>query len=191
MGFLSELTRTWTKALRLQKLQKAITSPNRNVLETASDLSCLLGNDEPSKKGRALEEYFDLCESDDGVKRVMAREDLSRFDLKGIVVRLLARGLGEWIQGHYIALSTIAYAEPLQYFIYAEKRGVGRQQISFDLLEYWEGRITARELLQQIPEECEAVEPQMHDPGEGRLEEKPTDMWQRTLSVQARTEQLR
>lgn len=103
-----------------------------------------------SEKDRALEEFLDLCESDDGVKKVMAIEHLSRSDLKQFYIRLSAAGLGQWIKGHYAALSTIAYVEPLQYLVRAEKRGIGWQTIVFNLLEYWEDKIPSGGLLRQV-----------------------------------------
>ncbi len=94
-----------------------------------------------SKKDLALEEYLDLCESDAGVKNVMKIEHLSRADLEQIYIRLLAAGLGQWIKGHYVALSTIAYFEPLQYLVRAEKRGVSWEVILSSLIEYWDGKV--------------------------------------------------
>ncbi len=103
-----------------------------------------------SEKDRALEEFLDLCESDDGVKKVMEIEHLSRSDLKQLYIRLSAAGLGQWINGHYAALSTIAYVEPLRYLVRAQKRGVGWQEIVYNLLAYWEGKIPQGGLLRQV-----------------------------------------
>jgi hypothetical protein len=152
MGFLSKVTQSWTKSSRLHKFQKAIAPPHQRISEVVSDLTCLLERGgATSEKERAFVKFLDLCETDDGVRKIMESEHLSRSDLKGLVVRLLASGLGEWIKGHYAALSTIAYVEPLQYVVRAERRGVSWQEIYFNLLEYWEGRIPAHQWLSQVP----------------------------------------
>lgn len=151
MRFLSKVTGSWNKSARLHRLAKAIAPPNQRVSEVVADLMCSMEQAETSEKRRALESFLDLCESDDGVRKVMESEHLSRLDLKGIAVYLLARGLGEWIKGHYVALSTIAYVEPLQYFVRAERRGASPQHIFLNLLEYWDGRIPAGELISRIP----------------------------------------
>ena len=153
MGLLSKSTLSWKRFYRLQKLEKTIAPPNERVPDVACDLTCMLTGGETREKEGAIVEFFDLCESDDGVRKVMEHEHLSRLDLKGIVVSLLTRGLGEWIKGHYAALSTIAYVEPLQYVVRAERRGVSWQEIYFNLLEYWEGRIPSHQWLGQVPRE--------------------------------------
>ena len=149
MGFFSNLAGSWKKSSRLQDLQKVIAPPNQNLNDLVSGIKRSLESG-MSEKDRALEDFLDLCESDDGVKKVMAIEHLSRSDLKQLYIRLSAAGLGQWIKGHYAALSTIAYVEPLQYLVRAEKRGIGWQTIVFNLLEYWEGKIPSGGLLRQV-----------------------------------------
>jgi hypothetical protein len=154
MSFLSNVTLPWRKSSRVHKLQKVMAPPNQRIPEVVSDLTRLLERGgATSERERALEKFLDLCESDDGVRTVMEIEHISRSDLKELVVRLLASGLGEWIKGHYAALSTIAYVEPLQYVIRAERRGVSWQELYFNLLEYWEGRIPSHQWLGQVPRE--------------------------------------
>jgi hypothetical protein len=122
MGFFSNLTRSWKKSSRLQELQKIIAPPNRNTNDVISEFRRSLASG-MSEKDRALEEFLDLCESDDGVKKIMENEHISRIDLKQLYVQLSAAGLGQWINGHYAALSSIAYVEPLQYLVRAQKKG--------------------------------------------------------------------
>lgn len=149
MGFFSYLTRSWQKSSRLQELERLIAPPDQGIGDIVST-AVKSSSGEISQKDRALEEFLDLCESDDNVKKVMAIEHLSRSDLKQLYVRLSAAGLGQWIKGHYAALSTIAYVEPLQYLVRAEKRGIGWQTIVFNLLEYWEEKIPSGGLLRQV-----------------------------------------
>ena len=75
-----------------------------------------------------------LCEQDGGIRKVMEFEHLLRSDLEKLYWQLAVAGLGQWIKGHYAALSTIADVEPL---------------IS-DLLAYWEGRIPQGALLNKV-----------------------------------------
>ena len=71
----------------------------------------------------------------------MALEQLTRSDLERLYSNLSINGLGQWVKGHYAALSTIAYAEPLLYAVQAEKQGASIRDTAFILLEYWEGKI--------------------------------------------------
>ena len=152
MNLLSTVTRSWKKSSQVQRLEKVIVPPNESIPEQVAGLTCLLERGSgASEKESALEKFLDLCEADEGVKTVMEREHLSRTDLRRLVVRLLDSGLGEWIKGHYAALSTIAYLEPLQYIVRSQRQGFDWQHIYFHLLEYWEQRIPPRELLGYHP----------------------------------------
>ena len=126
-----------------------IAPPGRGIDDVVSDFRRSLESG-TNEKERALEEFLDLCEADEGVKKVMESEHLTRTDLKQIYVSFSVAGLGRWVKGHYTALSTIAYAEPLLYAVRAQKQGTDRLQIAFNLLEYWENKIPQGGLLRQI-----------------------------------------
>jgi ATP phosphoribosyltransferase regulatory subunit HisZ len=149
MGFFSNLTRSWKKSSRLRELQLKIAPPGRGIKDMVSDLRRSLDTG-TNERERALEEFLDLCETDEGVKETMKIEDLSRTDLKQLYIQLSVNGLGQWVKGHYAALSTVAYAEPLQYAVRARKRGTGLQEIAFNLLEYWEDKIPQGGLLRRV-----------------------------------------
>ena len=147
MRFLS-----WKRGSTLYKLQKAIVPPHQSLAENVASLRCSLASGGASETGRILEQYFDLCEADNDVRKVMESEDLVRFDLRGVLMRLLQRGLGEWINNHYVALSTISRATPLQYFVRSERGGVSPEEIYIRLVKYWQGRMSAQELLDPLPQ---------------------------------------
>lgn len=141
MGFFSNVTRSWKKSSRLAELQKTISPPNQSIGDLVANAA---------RRDQALEEFLDLCESDEGVQQVMKIEGLSRSDLKQMYVRLSAAGLGQWIKGHHVALSSIAYVEPLQYVFRAQKHGVAWMEVVSNLLAYWEGQVPQGALLNQV-----------------------------------------
>lgn len=149
MGFFSNLTRSWQKSSRLQELERLIAPPDQSIGDMVS-AAVKSSSGEISQKDRALEEFLDLCVADEGVKKVMEVEHLSRSDLKELYTRLLAAGLGQWIKGHYVALSTIAYVEPLQYTVRAQRMGNSWPRILSDLLAHWEERIPSGALLSKV-----------------------------------------
>jgi hypothetical protein len=105
------------------------------------------GNSEHEK---ALEQFLDLCVHDDGIRKLMEIESLSRSDLKEIYHRLCRAGLGQWIKGHYAALSTIAYGEPLLFVVRAERAGMNLREIAPVLLRYWSNEIPQGGLLRAV-----------------------------------------
>lgn len=78
MGIFSSLARSFKKSNKLQKLQKEI-SPPRQSVEDWVDLTRPGGI---SRREQALEEFLDLCESDEGVANVIKQYNLNRGDLK-------------------------------------------------------------------------------------------------------------
>lgn len=149
MGFFSSLTGSFKKSKKLQKLQKQISPPGQSVGDLVSDFKQTLSSG-VNQKDKALEEFLNLCESDEGVAKVMSQYNLSRSDLKDIYIRLSAAGLGQYIKGHHAALSSIAYYEPLLYIVESEKRGENWSTIVGNLLYYWDGKIPQSGLINQL-----------------------------------------
>ena len=149
MGFFSALIGSFKKSKNLRKLQLLISPPNQNIEDIASNFidSIQSGRNDSDE---AIEEYLDLCINDEGVKKVMMEYDLSRDDLKKVYSNLLITGLGQWIKGHYAALSTIAYYEPLLFYVESEKRDGSYLETAGALLSYWEGRIPQGGLLKAL-----------------------------------------
>lgn len=149
MGFFSAIAKSAKKSKRLRKLQLIISPPGQAIEDiTSSFMSSLTSGKD--KEGQALEDFLDLCEDDDGVKTVMGEYDLKREDLIIIYKKLRAIGLGQWVKGHYVALSTIAYYEPLLFVVESERRGVPFMEVVGSLLDYWDGRIKQGALLESL-----------------------------------------
>jgi hypothetical protein len=149
MGILSTLVHSWRKSSSLRRLQLKIAPPGQTVDDVVAVLLKDLqsGNSEQEK---ALEQFLDLCVHDDGIRKLMELESLSRSDLKEIYHRLCRAGLGQWIKGHYAALSTIAYGEPLLFVVRAERAGMNLREIASVLLRYWSNEIPQGGLLRAV-----------------------------------------
>jgi hypothetical protein len=141
--------KSWRRSWKRYKLQLQIDSPNPVGSGPLSHIIILLSR-RPDDGERALAEYIDLCESDEGVAKVMETEQLSRSGLQEIYGHLLANGLDRWVKGHHAALSSIAYPEPLYFASRAPNKGMGWREIAFSLLEYWEGRLPEGELFDRV-----------------------------------------
>ena len=149
MGLFSSLAGSFKKSKKLQKLQKQISPPGQSAGDLVSDFKQSLASG-TSRRDQALEEFLDLCESDEGVSKVMHQYNLSRDDLKNIYIRLNTAGLGQYIKGHHAALSSIAYYEPLLYIVESEKRGEGWSNIVGNILYYWDGTIPQSGLINKL-----------------------------------------
>ena len=136
MRLLSNIVRSWKKSRRLRALQLKIAS----------------GRDD------TLEDFLDLCVEDANVAGVMKNYNLSRDSLKELYRQLRAVGLGQWVKGHFVALSTLAYYEPLLYAVESRRRVKENPEKAADawidevstLLDYWEGKIPQGKLLDRL-----------------------------------------
>jgi len=134
MGLFSSFKKSWEKSGKLRKLQKRIYSAQINF--------------EGEEEKQLMNKYFEeICLQDEGVVSIINDYGLSKDDLYQYFISLSAAGLGQWIKGHYVPLSTIAYHEPLLYLVESEKRDVSRLTILENILDYWKGSINQGQLL--------------------------------------------
>lgn len=149
MGLFSTLAGSYKKSKKLRKLQLKISPPDQSVNDIASNFVTSLksGGDEENE---ALEKFLDLCINDEGVANVLSQYDMDRNDLKDIYWHLARNGFGQWINGHHVALSTIAYYEPLLFVVESRRREVPVRELATALFAYWEGKVTQGELLRSL-----------------------------------------
>lgn len=137
MGFFTRIIRSWNKSSKLQKLEYKISPPPKRDFSVDTTRFSISGREE---QARAFEEFLDLCERDKNVSMVMMLEGLNRSDLKELYKLLMLNGLGQWVKGHQMALSTLAYPEPLRYTVRAQKQDVNIREIVVNLMDYWDDK---------------------------------------------------
>ena len=140
------------KSMKIRKLQKKLAStsganPKNDRLKQMLDGF--------SERNEALSDYLDFCVSDKQIEFVMEHYEVSRSDLERIYHRLALHGLAIWIKGHYVAASSIAYAETLTFLIAAERIENSEDRIAdFEmseiLMDYWNGDIPAGGLYKML-----------------------------------------
>src|SRR5712671_4873776 len=133
MLFFPKLRKSWKRTNALRELQIAVAWAARSADSGAT--------------AQAIERYLDLCIADLDLRAVLQRNHLGREDLRTRYEWLSAGGLARWVKGHYTALSSIAYVEPLEYLARSERRGEDRVAICGILLDYWLGSISKERLL--------------------------------------------
>ena len=149
MRILRSICNSMRKSQRIRRLQLRISPPNQSPEDMVSQFREILESGEDDS-AHALEEFLDLCVTDEGVQKVMTQYDLDREDLKRICVQLTANGLGQWIKGHYAAASSVAYFEPLLFAVESERREVSAREVAGRLLLYWEGKMRQGELIKLL-----------------------------------------
>jgi len=142
MGIFSRVKKSFKKSDELQRLQKIIAPPQGQltsdyVRDVVSQIHS--GSSNASGSSSALEEYLDLCESDEAIAEIMSETKLTRENLKQLYITLESTGMG-WVKGHYTPLSTIAYREPLLYCMNEQGKS-SMVTVAGNLTAYWKGAI--------------------------------------------------
>src|SRR3989344_3586084 len=145
MNFFSTILYSIRKSTKLRKLQSALAN-----IPLPQDVSALISWSE--KRENLLSEYVDFCLADPGVFKVMKDFNITKKDIKEIYNQLLASGAGQWQGGHYVALSTLAYAQPLEYFLKAKKNHKSDLEIMYNLTVYFEKGMNQNLLKKQLVE---------------------------------------
>ena len=108
----------------------------------------------PQGRQAAFEHYLDLCEAEANIAPFMTEQNLTRNDLTRIYHALQETPLACWKDDHYLPLSTLAYLEPLAYFVISEKNGEAFADIVAVLKEYWDGDIVRGALIEKVQPEA-------------------------------------
>ncbi len=92
-----------------------------------------------SKKGTALEELLNICESDPELRQILLKYDTNREELRATYSELLASGAGQWTSdGHYVAASAFVFVPTLDYLLGSMRQGQSIQDLALPLLYYFE-----------------------------------------------------
>lgn len=132
------------KSYRLLKLQRKV------VNSESFDTSNFLGELKTAKRENALNEYLEFCMKDPNIIELLNIYSMSKNDLEEIYRILMAIGCGQYVKGHFVALSSLAYQEPLYYLIHARKNNISAVEIAATILEHWENKLPRGELFNKF-----------------------------------------
>lgn len=129
MGFNLELLSPsgWLRSLR----------KSRRLAVISQRLGPLHG---PKARSKAINELFDLVESDPRLRKIMASHNASRDTLLRLYDKLALAGAEQWARGHYVAASSFAFEPCLDYLLSnanASQYGGNFKGVAFCLVEYF------------------------------------------------------
>jgi len=84
----------------------------------------------------ALTALLDYCESQPVIEGVMNEFQVSRDHLRELYHDLLRSGAGQWVSGHFVAASALAYPDSLRYLLVRRKENM--QETAYNLIMYFE-----------------------------------------------------
>jgi len=85
----------------------------------------------------ALEDFIDFCEADEELHEILETANLDRSGFKDLYMYLASLGLNQWMDDHFITLSTLAYPESLVYALQARRLRIEPAEVRTNLLRYW------------------------------------------------------
>lgn len=136
MNFWYQIRRSWRKSLDLKRISNVL---GGDIPLTVNELF-----EAANRKQLAEEQLYDLVEQDQYLRAIMTTHGATRDTLKTIYNILLKSGAGQWVRGHWVAASALAFGASLEFLLTAtdstEKVG-GRDAwnaVAFELVEYFE-----------------------------------------------------
>jgi len=112
MGVFSAIFSSIKKSKKLSEISKVL----GKQMTTSEIMDSLLSRDDDSM-GKAEEQLFDLIESDQNLKNIMIKYKADRKTLKEIYNMMNAIGAGQWVNGHYVSVSSLAFGGTLDYLL--------------------------------------------------------------------------
>jgi hypothetical protein len=106
--------------------------------------SLLRGADE---RRNAEEELYDLVESNQHLRKIMARHGATRDVLRELYRKLQVTGAGQWAKGHYVSASALAFGATLEFLLTNTDNGKladrqAWQAVAIRMIDYFEaGRL--------------------------------------------------
>lgn len=131
MGFFSTLRNSSQKSKKLKQISLALGGGRKTMsLEDLFDDS----------RDKVLEEMLDYCFSDPNLSVLLHEFSVSREELKNLYYILLNHGLGQWVRGHYVAVSALFFPQTLRYLLkYFTIEKLDRAK-AYRVLEYFDKR---------------------------------------------------
>jgi hypothetical protein len=129
---------SFSKSLKLRSISKELAAPL--VDEGFSIESMMEGS---HRREQALERLLDLCDSTPNLRAIIKAYGSDRDGLKRVYRALLLSGAGQWVSGHYVAASAVAFPATLDYTLrkFEREKVTGRDdldRVAFRLLQYFE-----------------------------------------------------
>ncbi len=120
------------KSIKLKKISKIL-----GELTTLS-VKDLIASSE--KKEKAIDDLYALSKNFKYTKKRLIKHKIDKEKFKEIYSNLLRAGAGQWVKGHYVVASSLAFGSTLEYI--PEELEGGEEgdwpEIAFNLIEYFE-----------------------------------------------------
>ena len=91
---------------------------------------------ETDRRGDAENALFDYCEQQPSTRAILKEFNVSRHELQELYHQLLRTSAGQWVCGHWVAASTLAFPESLRYLL--SRKGKPDIETAYNLVMYFE-----------------------------------------------------
>lgn len=119
------------KSKRLREISSRL-APSENWMGQVSQGTC-----DHTRTDRAKEDLFDLCESEPDLRTVLQKHGANRDTLDEIYTNLIKIGAGQYVRGHFVAASSLAFGFTLDYVI-AHKDDDSFDVVAYNLILYFQ-----------------------------------------------------
>ena len=86
---------------------------------------------------KAREEMLDVIENNEQLRKVMQNNNYTRDDVNKLLTRLLVCYSNQWVNGHYVPVSSLMFVPTLEYLIKRIETGCNLDETSMTLVDYF------------------------------------------------------
>jgi hypothetical protein len=128
MGFFSTISYSMKKNKIMRKYSLELGKERPITVES------LLNNN--SRKTES--DMFDYCMEDPHLGLILKKYGVTKNKLDGLYSALIYNGLGQWVKGHYVAVSVLFFTHTLEYALKNYTTTGIDYQVAYNLLDYFE-----------------------------------------------------
>ena len=133
---LSEFFRSFKKSLKIRKLTKKYVGLQ---ISSATNVFEALVTDRSEEKNKIIDEIVDLAFNEPNNQYPIKKFKINRKKLADTISDLEKFGCGQYAKGHYVAISSILYAQTLEFIFYKKRNTRPEKEVmAFELINYFE-----------------------------------------------------
>jgi len=134
----------------LEQISRELASFTEGILSGEERLAAI--DQSANQRLAAIDRLAEFCEKNPEVHDAMKELWITRKQLFDLYNELLAIGAGQWICGHWIAASTLAYPGTLRFFHQGRVNKINGTEIVWSLCKHFEQGVPLKKSTEKSPE---------------------------------------
>jgi hypothetical protein len=135
-NLISEIYRSYKKSKTIKKLTKDYLQHKIHPEMSAFDA---LNSNRVEKRNEALNKIIEQSLDEPNIQPVIKKFKINKVKLQEAFQELEMLGCAQYAKGHYVSISSLLYAQTLEYIFYQNRSSrVEKEKMAFTLIDYFD-----------------------------------------------------